>query len=380
MLTSAEKTINFIAKKKMILKQLISFLEEFAPLSMQESYDNAGLLTGNPNQKIKSALITLDVTDEVLEEALAGGHQLIIAHHPIIFKGIKKLTGSNFVENLVIKAIKNDMAIYAMHTNLDNMYHGVNARLGKKLSLKNLQILQPGGSGLKKLVVYCPLDYADTVRDKMFEAGAGSIGRYDNCSYNTVGQGTFRANEGAHPFVGEIGKTHLEKEVKIETVVSSIKLSKVIAAMISAHPYEEVAYDIFPMENIQNNTGAGMIGELEEKKPLMEYLMEVKEALHAQAIKFNQPIRRPVKKVAFCGGSGSFLIHQAYRAGADLFITADVKYHDFFEHAGAMTIVDAGHYETEQFTKELLYEIIMENFTNFALQISETNTNPVKFL
>ncbi|RLD90160.1 MAG: Nif3-like dinuclear metal center hexameric protein [Bacteroidetes bacterium] len=364
----------------MILKQLISFLEEFAPLSMQESYDNAGLLTGNAEHEIKSALITLDVTDEVLDEAIAGGHKLIIAHHPLIFKGLKKLTGSNFVENLVIKAIKNDIAIYAIHTNLDNMYQGVNAKLGEKLNLKNLQILQPGGSGLKKLVVYCPLDYADTVRDKMFEAGAGSIGHYENCSYNTTGQGTFRANAGTHPFVGTIGKTHIEKEIKIETVVSSLNLSKVINAMLSAHPYEEVAYDIFSMENRQGNTGAGMIGELEKEKPLLEYLKEVKKTLNAQAIKFNQAIQRPVKKVAFCGGSGSFLIHQAYRAGADLFITSDIKYHDFFEHQGAMTIVDAGHFETEQFTKELLYEIIKENFTNFALQISETPTNPVKFL
>ena len=380
MLTSAEKTINFIAKKKMILKQLTLFLEDFAPLSMQESYDNAGLLIGNPNQEIDSALITLDVTDEVLDEALTGGHKLIIAHHPLIFKGIKKLTGNSSTEKLVVKAIKNDIAIYAIHTNLDNMYHGVNARLGEKLNLKNLHILQPGGSGLKKLVVYCPLDYADTVRDKMFKAGAGYIGHYDNCSYNTTGEGTFRAKSGSHPFVGEIGKTHLEKEVKIETVVSSLKLSQVIRAMLSAHPYEEVAYDIFSMENDQTNTGAGMIGELEKEMPLLDYLKEIKKTLNAQAIKFNNLVNRPIKKVAFCGGSGSFLIHQAYNAGAELFITADIKYHDFFEHLGEMTIVDAGHYETEQFTKVLLYEIIKENFTNFALQISETTTNPVTFL
>jgi dinuclear metal center YbgI/SA1388 family protein len=364
----------------MILKQLISFLEEFAPLSMQESYDNAGLLIGNPRQEIESALITLDVTDEVLDEAIANGHKLIIAHHPLIFKSLKKITGNSLTEKLVIKAIKNDVAIYAIHTNLDNMYHGVNARLGEKLNLTNLQILQPGGSNLKKVAVYCPLSYADAVRNKMFEAGAGYIGNYDNCSYNTTGEGTFRAKKGTHPFVGEIGKTHFEEEVKIETVVSSLILPQVIKAMQSAHPYEEVAYDIFQLENGQTNTGAGMIGELEKEMPLTEYLKQVKKTLNAQAIKFNRPINRKVKKVAFCGGSGSFLIHQAYHAGADLFITADIKYHDFFEYLGEMTLVDAGHYETEQFTKELLYEIIKENFTNFALQISETTTNPVTFL
>ncbi len=364
----------------MILKQLTSFLEEFAPLSMQESYDNAGLLIGNPQQKVESALITLDVTDKVLDEAIAKGHKLIIAHHPLIFKGLKKLTGKTLTEKLVIKAIKNDIAIYAIHTNLDNMYHGVNAKLGEKLGLTKLRILQPGGSDLKKLVVYCPLDYADSVRSKMFEAGAGSIGNYDNCSYNTTGEGTFRAKEGTHPFVGTIGKTHFEEEIKIETVVSTLNLSKVIKAMLSVHPYEEVAYDIFQLENNQTITGAGMIGELEKEMPLKDYLKQIKKTLNAQAIKFNKPINRPVKKVAFCGGSGSFLIHQAYHTGADLFITADIKYHDFFEYLGEITIVDAGHYETEQFTKELLYEIIKENFTNFALQISETTTNPVTFL
>lgn len=364
----------------MTIKQLTLFLEQFAPLSMQESYDNAGLLIGNQEQNIESALITLDVTNEVLNEAIAKGHKLIIAHHPLIFKGIKKLTGSSHVEELVVKAIKNDIAIYAIHTNLDNMYHGVNAKLAEKLKLTNLKILQPDGSQLKKIVVYCPLDYADALREAMFKAGAGNIGRYDHCSYNTTGEGTFRAKEGTNPFVGEIGKTHVEKEVKIESVVSSLNLAQVIKAMIAIHPYEEVAYDIFPLENTQTATGAGMIGELKEEISINDYLKKVKEALQAQTIKFNAPINRPIKKVAFCGGSGSFLIHRAYNAGADVFITADIKYHDFFEHLNQMTIVDAGHYETEQFTKELLYEILKENFTNFALQISETNTNPVTFL
>jgi len=364
----------------MTIKELTSCLEDFAPLSMQESYDNAGLLIGDPNQQINSALITLDVTEEVIDEAIKHKHGLIIAHHPLIFKPLKKITGRNLTEKLVIKAIKHDIAIYAIHTNLDNMTKGVNAKLGEKLGLTNLRILAPGGSELNKIVTFCPTEYADAVRESMFNAGAGNIGNYDNCSYNTEGEGTFRAGEGSSPFVGNIGKLHIEKEIKIETIAPSYKVSNVIKAMLSAHPYEEVAYDIFPLNNTSIATGAGMIGELKQEMALTDFLKKIKKTLNAQAIKYNTPIKQPVKKVAFCGGSGSFLIPNAYAAGADIFITSDIKYHDFFEHLNEMTIVDAGHYETEQFTKVLLYEIINEKFTNFALQISELTTNPVSFL
>ena len=364
----------------MKIREIVSVLEAFAPLSLQESYDNAGLLLGSPEQEIESALITLDVTNEVLDEAIAGGHRLIIAHHPIIFKGLKRLTGSNLTERLVIKAIKQDIAIYAIHTNLDNMASGVNAKLGKKLGLHHLRILAPANNQLKKLVVFCPVDYAESVKVSMFNAGAGNIGNYDSCSFNSKGEGTFRAHEGAKPHVGKIGKVHFEKEVRVETIVPSFKLKGVVKAMLLAHPYEEVAYDIYSLDNSFDRVGAGMIGELEQELPLLDFLAKVKNILGAEAIKYNSPIGRPVKRVAFCGGSGSFLIQDAFRAGADVFITADIKYHDFFEHQNEMTIVDAGHFETEQFTKELLYETIMENFANFALQISETSTNPVSFL
>ena len=364
----------------MKIQEIINYLENVAPLSLQESYDNSGLLLGNPNQEIESALITLDVTEKVLDEAILKDHKLIIAHHPLIFKGLKRLTGNNITEKLVIKAIKNDIAIYAIHTNLDNMAGGVNAKLGEKLGLINLKILSPGASTLKKVIVFCPIDHADKVRQSMFEAGAGNIGNYENCSFNSAGEGTFRANDGTNPFVGEIGKLHSEKEIKIEMVVPSYKLNSVLKAIIKAHPYEEVAFDVYPLENSFPKTGAGMIGELKQEILLTDCLKKIKQTLGAGAIKYNASKNHLVKTVAFCGGSGSFLIHNAYRAGADVFITADIKYHDFFEHINEMTIVDAGHYETEQFTKELLYEIIMEKFTTFALQISETSTNPVLFL
>jgi len=364
----------------MKVKDITNILEQYAPLSLQESYDNAGLITGFPGQKIEKALISLDVTDDVLNEAINNGVQLIIAHHPVVFKSLKKLTGKNLTERLVIKAIKNNIAIYAIHTNLDNVSNGVNAKLGQKLGLTNLKVLSPGASGLKKLVVFCPVEHAGKVRQSMFEAGAGHIGNYDNCSFNATGDGTFRAGKGANPFTGEIGKIHFEKEMKVETVVPAYRLYQVLQAMLSSHPYEEVAYDIYSLDNSFAGTGAGMVGELNKEMPLFDYLKRVKQTLGAEVIKHNALTNKIIKKVAFCGGSGSFLIHDAFRIGADVYITSDIKYHDFFEYQNEMTIVDAGHYETEQFTKELLYEIIKEKFPTFALQISETSTNPVSFL
>ena len=364
----------------MKIKELVQVVEDIAPLSLQESYDNSGLLVGSEDEDVKSALITLDVTEEVLDEAISGGYGIIIAHHPVIFGGIKKLNGKNYVENIVIKAIKNNIALYAVHTNIDNAGNGLNAILGKKLGLKNLKVLKPGASSLKKLVVFCPVEHAENVRKAMFDAGAGHIGNYDGCSYNTEGFGTFRALEGANPYVGELGELHYEKEIKIETIVPDTKLGAVLSAMLKNHPYEEVAYDIFPLDNVNVNTGAGMIGELDEELDAVDFLKSVKEKLNVKALKFNKIVDRKIKKVAFCGGSGAFLINDAYKHGADIFITGDVKYHDYFEHLGKMTIVDAGHYETEQFIKELLYELLTEKFPTFAVQISKINTNPILVL
>ena len=364
----------------MKVKDIISVIEDLAPPVLQESYDNAGLLTGSMETEVTGVLITLDVTDEVLDEAIEKGMNLIVAHHPVIFKGLKNLRPEGMVERMVVKAVKNDLALYAVHTNLDNVYSGVNAKLGEVLELKNLRILSAGGARLKKIVVFCPEEHASKVRQAMFDAGAGFIGNYDSCSYNTLGEGTFKAREGANPYVGSVGKIHFEREVRIETVVPSHRLNRVISSMLSAHPYEEVAYDIYPLDNMYQGTGAGMIGELDEETGLIDYLKKVKSKLKAGVLRYNNVVERKIKKVAFCGGSGAFLIHDAYRAGADVFITADVKYHDFFEHSDEMTIVDAGHYETEQFTKALLYELLKENFPNFALQISETTTNPVLYL
>jgi dinuclear metal center YbgI/SA1388 family protein len=364
----------------MKLSEIASYLEEIAPLRLQENYDNSGLLIGNPQSEIGKALITLDVTNEIIEESISHNCNLIIAHHPIIFKGLKKLRGDNLVEQVVIKAIKNDIAIYAIHTNLDNIPNGVNSILADKLGVKNTRVLSPSGSKLNKLVCFCPEQHAGTVRAAMFEAGAGHIGNYDNCSFNAKGEGSFRALEGSKPFVGEKGKTHFENEIKIETVVPDFKLRQVVGAMKHTHPYEEVAYDVFQLENKSLLTGAGLIGELDKEIEIIDFLQNVKTTLKADFIRHNNLIGKKIKKIALCGGSGSFLIDAAANQNADVFITGDIKYHEFFEHQGKMTIADAGHFETEQFTKELIHSFLKEKFPNFATRISETETNPVSFL
>lgn len=364
----------------MKIKELTAYLESIAPLDLQESYDNSGLIIGSFETELSGALITLDVTEDVVEEAIAENCNLIIAHHPLIFKGIKKLTGSNLTERLVLKCIKSDIAIYAIHTNLDNVDTGVNKMLAEKLGLSNVRILQPIKGNLQKLVTFCPVSHAENVRQTIFENGGGQIGNYDSCSFNMEGKGTFRASEGTNPFVGKLEELHVEEEVRIETIAPAHAMNQIVRAMVAAHPYEEVAYDLYALNNINFSTGAGMIGELNEATDPMKFLEHVKNVLGSQALKFNPLIKRKVKKVAICGGSGAFLINSAEAAGADIFITGDVKYHDFFEHHGQMTIVDAGHYETEQFTKELIASLLKEKFPTFALLISKINTNPVHIL
>ena len=364
----------------MILNELITKLEAAAPLDLQESYDNSGLLIGFPEKEINKALITLDINDAIVDEAIQTDCDLIIAHHPLIFKGLKQLTGNTMTERLVIRLIKKDIAVYAIHTNLDNIHTGVNNMLAKKLGLKNLKILSPGKGNLKKLVTYCPTDQAAQLRDAIFKAGAGHIGNYDSCSFNGSGQGTFRALEGTNPYVGQKGELHFESEIRIETIVPGSILNKVITAVIKAHPYEEVAYDIYPLDNIDSKTGAGMIGELDTPKSGIEVLKDVKEILSCKVIKFSGQSKKQVKRVAICGGSGAFLIGKACSAGADLYITGDIKYHDYFDFEEKMILADAGHYETEQFTKELLYSILKKNFPTFALLISKIDTNPVDVL
>lgn len=363
----------------MKIKEITEVLERLAPPALQESYDNAGLITGNPGAEINSALITLDVTEAVLDEAIEAGCGLVISHHPVIFKPLKSLTGRNVTERMVIKAVENRIALYGIHTNLDNITSGVNSMIAAKIGLKDLKILQPLKGVLKKLVTFCPVDHADKVRAGLFGAGAGVIGNYDSCSYNLEGYGSFRAGVGADPFVGEINKIHFEKEVRIETIFPGYLEKKLLAALFESHPYEEVAYDIYPLDNEYPLAGAGMSGELPEPVPEEDFFGKIKEVFGIPVIRHSPFTGKMVSMVAFCGGSGAFLIPAAAASGAQVFLTGDIKYHQFFDAEGKIVIADIGHYESEQFTKDLIFRIIKEKFPTFALRISKTGTNPVNY-
>ncbi|MBX7181033.1 MAG: Nif3-like dinuclear metal center hexameric protein [Bacteroidia bacterium] len=363
----------------MKIADIIRVLEEEAPLAYQESYDNSGLIIGNPETELSNALICLDSTEAIVDEAIQTGCNLIIAHHPIIFKGLKKINGKNYIERTVIKAIQNNIAIYAIHTNLDNIYSGVNQKIAQILGLSNSYILSPKTNTLRKLAVFCPESHSEKVRLALNEAGAGNIGNYDQCSFNTKGIGTFRANNQAKPFVGELNQIHLEQEVKIEVIFPFPLQERMIKTLQTTHPYEEIAYDLYTLENQNQSIGSGMVGELPEEITEMEFLGLLKSKLNANCIKHTALLGKKVKKIALCGGSGSFLLKDAIREKCDFFVTADFKYHDFFDAENRITIADVGHYESEQFTKELLRDFLMKKFRTFAPLLSSINTNPVNY-
>ncbi|HXD77440.1 MAG TPA: Nif3-like dinuclear metal center hexameric protein [Puia sp.] len=364
----------------MRISAVIEQLEQLAPPLYQEHYDNAGLLTGDGDWECRGVLTTLDATEEVVLEALAKGCNLVVAHHPIIFGGLKKISGSNYVGRSVIAAIRNDIAIYAIHTNLDNMLAaGVNGKIADMLGLEQRQVLVPRTSGLLKLHCFVPVAHLEAVRVAVFAAGAGEIGRYDECSFGVEGAGTFKAGAGADPFVGQIGKRHEEKEARLE-VVLPVHLSRaVVSAMIAAHPYEEVAYDLVPLVNPHPGIGAGLIGELPDSMEEAGFLNRLCAVFRVPVVRHTPLTGRRVRRVAVCGGSGSGLISNVLAAGANFYVTADVKYHEFFDANGRMVIADIGHFESEQFTVDLLFDFLREKFSNFAVLKSDTRTNPVYY-
>ncbi|WP_163322170.1 Nif3-like dinuclear metal center hexameric protein [Draconibacterium mangrovi] len=361
----------------MKIKDITNFLEDLAPLKLQESYDNAGLILGDKNAEVSAALVTLDVTEAIVDEAIKRKAGLIIAHHPIVFSGLKKITGKNYIECTLIKAIKHDVAIYAAHTNLDSVTGGVNGKICEKLGLENCKILQPAGGLLKKLVTFVPVDHANKVREAVFATGAGQIGNYDSCSFNAHGQGTFRGSDTSNPFVGKKGEQHYENEIRVETIFPDYLQGKVINALVQAHPYEEVAYDIYSLDNKFDQIGAGMIGTLPKEKSETAFLRQLKKTFNTKIIRHTALLDKKVKKIAVCGGSGSFLLNQAIASGADFFVTGDFKYHQFFDAENKIVIADIGHFESEQFTKELFYELLTKKFPKFAIHLSEVNSNPV---
>jgi dinuclear metal center YbgI/SA1388 family protein len=364
----------------MIIQDICTILEDFAPLALQESYDNAGLLVGKRTDNINGILLCIDITEAVVDEAIQHKCNLIISHHPLIFKGLKRITGDDYVQRCVIKAIQNNISIYSAHTNLDSVANGVNGRIAQKIGLTDCRILAPMTEQLLKLITFVPFAEIDKVREALFSASAGNIGNYDSCSYNNEGFGTFRAGEGCNPFVGNIGELHREPEVRIEVVVPAYLKYKVQQALIAAHPYEEPAFDWIPLANEWPQTGMGMVGQLPEPEEEIEFLKRIKAVFGVGAIRHTPLQGKSIKTVAVCGGSGASLLNSAIRAKADIFVSADFKYHDFFGAENRIVVADIGHYESEQFTKEIFFEQIQKKLPTFAVRFAECNTNPVNYL
>jgi dinuclear metal center YbgI/SA1388 family protein len=362
------------------VKDVARYLETVAPRSFQENYDNSGLLTGDPAWTVKGILVTLDCVEAIVDEAVQRGYNMIVAHHPIIFKGLKKLTGQNYVERTVIKAIRNDIALYSIHTNLDNVITGVNRKIANKLGLKNVKILVPKKDSLLKLVTFVPKENAASVLTALHDAGAGNIGDYKNCSFQTSGTGSFLPGINTDPHIGKKGELERTEEVRIEVILPRHAEKDALVALRKAHPYEEVAYYLTALENENQEVGAGMIGELEVPEEPIAFLKRLKICMNTSCVRFTAPGNRQIQKVAICGGSGSFLLKDAIWAGADAFVSADFKYHEFFDADGKILVADIGHYESESFTKDLLNEVLREKFPNFAINFSEQVTNPISYL
>ena len=364
----------------MKIKEIVDALERFAPLPLQDGFDNAGLQIGLTDAEVTGALLCLDVTEAVLDEAIARGFNLVVSHHPLIFKGCKSITGKNYVERCILKAIRNDIVVYSAHTNLDNVQGGVNYKIAEKIGLVNVRILEPQENQLVKLVTFTPDAYAGQVREALFNAGCGCVGNYDACSYNTKGMGTFRAQEGTHPFCGKIGEEHAESEVRIETILPAYRKAEAIRALLHVHPYEEPAFDVYPVQNAWTQAGSGIIGELEAEEKEEDFLKRIKRIFDVGCLRHNQVRQRPIKTVALCGGAGAFLIPSAIRQHADVFITGEIKYHDYFGYDSEILLAEIGHYESEQYTKEIFYQLIRDLFPTLAVEQTTVNTNPINYL
>ncbi|MBS7786333.1 Nif3-like dinuclear metal center hexameric protein [Flavobacterium sp. CYK-55] len=364
----------------MKLSQILPILEEMAPQAYAEDFDNVGLLVGNPEQEIKGILVCHDALENVIDEAIAKNCQLVVCFHPIIFSGLKKITGANYVERAVLKAIKNDIAIYAVHTALDNHRNGVNKILGDALGLENLRILIPKKQFISKLVTYVPAENAEKVRNALFDAGAGNIGNYENCSFNSKGIGTFMGNEHSNPELGERFEFVETDEIKIEVTFEKHLESKILKALFTNHPYEEVAYEIYRLENQHQNIGLGMLGNLPEPMSELDFLKMVQTKMQTGGIRYSALLGKPIERVAVLGGSGAFAISAAKKAQADAFITSDLKYHNFYEAENQLVLTDIGHFESERYTKNYIADFLMKKIPNFAIVLSEENTNPVKYL
>lgn len=364
----------------MTVFDIIKSIETFAPLALQDGFDNSGLQIGNIFSEIKGVLLCLDVTENVMDEAIEHDCNLIISHHPLLFNPLKKLIGQTYIERCVTKACKNDIAIYSAHTNFDNVVRGINFRLAEKIGLQNVKVLRHRENELLKLVTFVPLEQVETVRNALFDAGAGNIGNYDSCSFNSVGEGTFRAKENAHPFIGECGKFHIEKEIRIETIFPVYKKREILHALLVSHPYEEPAYGFYPLLNYWNEAGIGAIGELITEEDEKSFLQRMKSFFHLKNLIHSPFIGKAIRKVALCGGSGAFLIQDAIAYKADIFLTGEAKYNDFYSVEDKILLAIIGHYESEYCAKEIFFDIVSEKIPNIAIYLSEADINPVNYI
>ncbi len=363
----------------MIIKEIISVLEEMAPTAYAEDFDNVGLLVGNQNEICTGVLVCHDALEEVIDEAIANNCNMVVCFHPILFSGLKKITGKNYVERAVLKAIKNDIAIFAVHTALDNHKEGVNKIMCNALGLTQTKILIPKEKFIKKLTTYTVPNNVDAVKHALFLAGAGAIGNYSECSFTSTGTGSFKPNTLANPTVGKQDVLEETEEIKIEVIFEKHLESKIIQALLKAHIYEEVAYQIVSLDNAHQEIGLGMIAELPQEMEETEFLQLVKDKMECGGIRHSALLGKKIKKVAVLGGSGSFAIKAAISQGADAFLTADLKYHQFYEAENKLLLCDIGHFESERFTKNYIFDYITKKIRNFAIILSQENTNPVKY-
>lgn len=364
----------------MKIREILSVLEEMAPLAYAEDFDNVGLLVGDANEDATGVLVCHDALETVIDEAIQKNCNLVICFHPILFSGIKKITGKNYVERSILKAIKNDIAIYAVHTALDNHRYGVNKIFCDALGLQNTKTLIPKSNFIQKLVTYTIPENVEKLRNALFDAGAGKIGNYEDCSFNSKGIGTYMGNENSNPEIGERFEFVEAEEIKIEVTFEKYLQSKILKALFSNHVYEEVAYEIYDLQNTHQNIGLGMIGELPETMTELEFLQLVKNKMECGGIRHTEFTGKPIKKVAVLGGSGAFAIKNAIQAGADVYLTADLKYHNFYEAENRILLADIGHFESERFTKNYIVDYLTKKIPNFAVNLSQINTNPVKYL
>lgn len=364
----------------MKIKEILTILEEMAPLAYAEDFDNVGLLIGNKEEEATGVLVCHDALESVIDEAITKNCNLVVCFHPILFSGLKKITGKNYVERSILKAIKHDIAIYAVHTALDNHKNGVNKIFCDALGLNNTKVLVPKPNFIQKLVTYTIPENVEKLRNALFDAGAGKIGNYEDCSFNSQGIGTYMGNEDSTPEIGERFEFVQAQEIKIEVTFEKHLQSKILKALFSNHVYEEVAYELYNIENEHQNIGLGMIGEIENPMNETDFLLFVKDKMQCGGIRHSNLLGKPIKKVAVLGGSGSFAIKNAIQAGADIFLTADLKYHNFYEAENQIVLADIGHFESERYTKNYIVDFLNKKITNFAIVLSEENTNPVKYL